>query len=197
MNYIYFGSSTKLKELSNLYECDILWDGKFYCSVEHVYVSLKFIKEDRCRFMKGGDLGSFDGLLVHKNIFYSKTLREEDVIKKISYWEKRKCIGIIAKLSGNVQNAKKLGLTFDGDNKSNKAKEMIFMRILRIKFQNEFFKNILKETNGLELIEFGKSCKRNFDRGIQEQWCGLVNNGVVYGKNRMGKLLMKVRNELL
>lgn len=197
MKYIYFGSGTKLKELSNLYQCDILWDGNVYCSVEHVYVSLKFIKEDRCRFMKGGDLGSFDGLLIHKNIFYSNTLSEEDVIKKISYWEKRKCIGIIAKLSGNVKNAKKLGLTFDGDNKSNKAKEMIFMRILRIKFQNEFFKNILKETNGLELIEFGKSCKRNFDSGIHEQWCGLVDNGVVYGQNKMGKLLMKVRNELL
>lgn len=196
MEFVYFGSGTKLKELSNLYECELNYNGNVYCSVEHIYQSLKFIEEDRHRFMISGDLGSYDGLMKYKSVFYPKKWSEEDVTKKISYWKERNCVGIIAKLSSNPKNSDKLGLTFIGMNKSDAEKTRLFIEILQLKFENEFFKDVLKKTSGLELIEFGKSCKRNFDKGIQEKWCGLVQDGVVYGKNIMGKIMMKVRDQL-
>jgi hypothetical protein len=111
MDYIYFGSCVKLRELSNLYECEIKYDGSVYRSVEHVYQSLKFIESDRKRFEKGGDLSDYECLRVYKSIFYKNDV---DIDKKISYWESKKCVGIVAKMCSSKKNVLKLGLTYSG-----------------------------------------------------------------------------------
>lgn len=191
-NVLYFGSGTKLKELSNLYECDILYKGNVYCSVENVYQSLKFIESDRHRFMKDGDLGGYYSLIKYGDIFFGKKGDIDLFNKKRNYWEKKKCIGIIGKMCSNTKYSKKLGLTFD----TFFEREKIFKEILIIKFENDKFKNILKNNKEKMLVEFSRSCKRNFEKGIIEKWCGLIDNGILYGENLMGKILMEIREDL-
>lgn len=194
-NVLYFGSGTKCKELSNLYECDILYKGNVYSCIENVYQSLKFIESDRCRFMKSGDLGGYDGLIKYGNIFYGKKSKEE-FEKKIEYWRKKNCIGIIGKLSSSVKNVKKLGLTFVKIKDENENL-LIFKELLIIKFENEKFKKILENSKGKYLVEFSRSCKRNFEKGIIEKWCGLVDDdNKLYGKNLMGSLIMDIREKM-
>ena len=192
--FVYFGSNTKLKELSNFYECEIEYKGNIYNSVENVYQSLKFNNEDRVRFMKYGDLGGYSGIVKYGKIFYGGKKSDEELNKKMEYWRKRKCIGIIAKLSSNEKYSKKLGLTFNSEYDSEFKRELIFKEILKIKYKNEKFKDILKKTNDNKLIEFGRSCKRLYEKGVNDKWCGLVDNGILFGENRMGKWLMEIRD---
>jgi predicted NAD-dependent protein-ADP-ribosyltransferase YbiA (DUF1768 family) len=189
-NVLYFGSGTKCKELSNLYKCEILYKGNVYNSVENVYQSLKFIESDHHRFMKCGDLGGYDGLIKYGNIFYGNNKSKEEIEKKMEYWRKKNCIGIIAKMSGNIKYSKKLGLTFIG------IKNDVFKEILKIKFENEKFKKILENSKGKYLVEFSRSCKKNFEKGIIEKWCGLVDDNKLYGENLMGNIIMDIRENL-
>lgn len=191
-NVLYFGSGTKCKELSNLYECEILYKGNVYNSVENVYQSLKFIESDHSRFMKSGDLGGYEGLIKYGNIFYGNKKSKEEIEKKMEYWRKRHCIGIIGKISSNIKNSKKLGLTFVGI----KDCVLIFKEILIIKFENEKFKRILENSKGKYLVEFSRSCKRNFEKGIIEKWCGLVDDNKLYGNNLMGNIIMDIRENM-
>jgi len=193
---LYFGSAMKLRELSNLYECDILFEGDVYNSVENVYQSLKFKKEDRVRFMKDGDLGGYDGLIKYGKIFYGKNKSQEELNKKMEYWKKRKCIGIIAKMSSNKKYVEKLGLTYNKEIFNDYEKKLIFKEILMIKFNNKKFNKILEESKGKILIEFSRSSKRNYENGIIEKWCGLVDNGVLYGNNLMGNIIMDIRKNI-
>jgi predicted NAD-dependent protein-ADP-ribosyltransferase YbiA (DUF1768 family) len=186
MEFVYFGSGTSLKELSNFYNCEISYKGNLYNSVEHVYVSLKFIETDRIRFQKNSDLGDFNAFERYKDIFYPKTV---DISKKINYWKSRRCVGIVAKMCGNPKNAKKLGLTFTMDLV---AKEELMMEILKIKFENIEFKKILKQTGNKILVEF----KRNFIKNEKEYWGGYVVDNIIYGNNKMGSLLMELRKNI-
>lgn len=189
-NYIYFGSSTTLKTLSNFYECVIEYDGDMYNSTEHAYQSLKFIKSDRHRFTISGDLGSYDGIQKFGKIFYGKNITQEDLSKKIDYWKTRKCIGVVAKMSSNPKFSKRLGLTYEEDHE----KDEKFKDILKIKYDIPRFKKILDKTKGRLIIEFSRGAKRLHERGIREKWCGLVEDGILYGENTMGKWLMEIRD---
>ena len=71
--------------------------------------------------------------------------------KKWNIGEKKNCIGIIGKLSSNIKNVKKLGLTFVGI-KDDNENELIFKEILIIKFENEKFKKILENSKGKYLV---------------------------------------------
>jgi predicted NAD-dependent protein-ADP-ribosyltransferase YbiA (DUF1768 family) len=186
-----------LKELSNLYECDIVYHGNEYNSVEHVYQSIKFIENDRKRFMKNGDLGGYNGLIVNGEIFYGQKVAGDNdaLVKKMMYWKKKDCVGIVAKMSSNPKYAPKLGLTFLPV-KSDDETIKIFKEVLLIKFKLQPFKAILKNTGSKFLVEFSRSAKRNHENNVVEKWCGLIDNGILYGKNLMGDIMMDVRNKL-
>ena len=46
------------------------------------------------------------------------------------------------------------------------------------------------------LVEFDKGAKRETDAGREPFWTGLVQDGVLYGRNWMGKMMMLLREEL-
>ena len=68
-----------------------------------------FAEKDRPRFSKTGDLGNFDAFIKFKNIFFGKNANNKLAQKKIDYWDKKKNIGIVAKMAVNRYD--KLGLT--------------------------------------------------------------------------------------
>lgn len=66
------------------------------------------------------------------------------------------------------------------------CKEVVMIDVVRLKFnQNTGLKEALLATNGFELVEFAPWCDR---------FWGVDKNMI--GENRMGKILMKVREEL-
>ena len=184
---MYFGSSTKNRELSNLYSCLIEYKGERYNSLEHVYQSLKFKPKQRHRFTVGGDLGDFDALLMFKQVFYTKKTTEQDVYKKIDYWGKRNCIGIVAKMASNKKHSKKLGLSYIG------VDDDVFYDLLKLKFAIPEFRDLLLDTKDEELVEFSRFAKTRPD---QEKWGGMIVDGKLYGENKMGKMIMKTRSYL-
>ena len=191
--FIYFGSNTKYRELSNFFECSIEYNGLIYPSVEHVYASLKFIESDRHRFTITGDLGQYNAFIVYGHIFYKAG---DSFIQKQKYWSTRQCIGIIAKMASSPNNVKKLGLTFVPE-LSLQQKVDLFYKLLLIKFRQPLFLNILRGTGDAELVELSNRAQMHERKGVVVEWCGYVSSGVVYGNNRMGKILMKVREALV
>ena len=83
----------------------IEYDGLTYYSLEHAFQAQKYIKEQRIRFSKDGDLGVWDG--------FSLVCNHENWKEKYNYWEKKGNIGVIAKLATNKINEKKLHLVKD------------------------------------------------------------------------------------
>ena len=194
---IYFGSSTEMNKLSNLYESHISFGGNIYRSIEHIYQSLKFEEDDRHRFQIGGDLDNYESLLTYKDIFYTKNLAEDGVERKIKYWKSRRCVGIVPKMASNPKNVKKLGLTFAENEFTRKECFLIFRNLLLLKFTNNVnLKDILLSTEDNILVEFSRHAKSKHDRGIIEKWGGVVVDDVFYGKNWMGLMMMETR-ELL
>lgn len=80
--------------------------------------------------------------------------------------------------------AKKIGKNIPLREDWNDVKIDIMESLLREKFSKQLFKQLLKNTGDAELIE-GNTWGDEF-------W-GVYNN---YGHNHLGKLLMKIRNEL-
>ena len=195
-NYLYFGSTTTLNQLSNLYECSLQYKGSFYPSIEHIFVSLKFQEKDRHRFMIDGDLGHYPALITYGELFYGKKIGLGGYTKNMEYWKKRKCIGIIAKISSNIKYYRKLGLQHIPEI-SDDEKMIIFKDILQIKFDIPFFRHILLKTCGFYLVEFSRSAKRNYQNGIKEKWTGYIENQLLYGHNYMGYILMDIRNNYI
>lgn len=183
-NFIYFGSNTikPYHFLSNLAEIKdtIEYNGLIYNSVEHAFQSQLFIKSDRFRFSKDGDLGSWDGL---KYFF-----KPNEVEQKFKYWNKKFNIGIVAKMASNKKYHKKLKLTAiktDLDSTFN-----LWFGILIKKYTIPFFKDILLKTNNNYLCEFDRLAESRPDKTY---WGGMVKNKKLYGENIMGKYLMAIR----
>ncbi len=66
-----------------------------------------------------------------------------------------------------------------------------------IKFENEKFKKILENNKEKYLVEFSRSCKRNFEKGIIEKWCGLIDDNKIYGRNLMVNIIMDIRENIV
>lgn len=147
-------------------------EGLIYPSVEHAYQAQKYIERDRIRFSINGDLGNWDGF---------KLIHDKDV----NYWKKKDNIGIIAKMATNPKNTKKLGLKI---NKKFKCTIDLWLDILILKFQKEYYKNILLATNNLYLLEFDRRARL---RG--SEWGGIIEDRVLYGDNKMGIYIMIIR----
>ena len=162
--------------------------GKFtYPSVEHAYQAVKFMDCDKHRFTICGDLGGWDGM---------KLIYPNDHDNKIRYWSKKNNIGIIAKLAVRLDNIKKLNLTLDKTIIMQKINDKIWPVLLTKKFQEEKFKDILIKTGKNYLLEFSRSAKIESERNRKPYYNGLIEDGILYGDNKMGQYLMQVRSEL-
>lgn len=107
---------------------------------------------------------------------------------------KKDNIGIIAKMATNIRIGKKLGLIRD---KIFSSSTKLWIEILTIKFNILEFKNILQSTLNKYLLEFDRGSKRNCETNNNiPLWSGLIDNGILYGNNLMGKYLMIVRLNL-
>lgn len=190
MQFIYFGSSTKCRKFSNFYECKIEYNGTLYRSVEHAFQSQKFNESEK--FAIGGDFDNYDSLKNYKQIFYTKKITDEELDKKISYWSQRKCVGVVAKLVSGVKHPR-FGLSYKKDFIDS---EDLMRQLLIIKFKDQELAKLLVSTEDKILVEFSKSAFRNFQNSKIEKWTGLVKDGVIYGENTMGKLLMEIRESL-
>jgi len=74
--------------------------------------------------------------------------------------------------------------------------QAVWMNILRQKFMSEENKSIgkvLMNTEDVYLLEFSRTAKYQYDKGINTYWAGIVKNDVLYGENQMRKYLMKIR----
>lgn len=160
-------------------------DKLVFCSSEHAFQSRKYVEEDRVRFSIEGDLGTIDGFAL---VFPEKVFEQ-----KRDYWMKKGNIGIIAKMATNKTIGKKLKLRrLDGYESSDE----LWMQILHSKFTIEKFRHTLSSTGDAYLLEFGRSAKREELLGKKPFWCGLIEDGVLYGENKMGKYLMRIRNHI-
>lgn len=153
-------------------------DGNVFLSAEHAYQASKFV--ERYRFAMNGDLGNEDGFKVvfGKNAYKTK--------KK--YWLKKGNIGIIAKMA--AKHFAKYGLTPIKDFVSTPE---LWMKILKKKFSISRFNKILMGTGDSYLLEFGRGCKKEYDKGHIPYWNGIIVDNKLYGINMMGMYLMEVR----
>ena len=182
---IQFYSSAKepyynLSNLSIIRE-GIDYNGIKYPSTEHAYQAQKFIESDRKRFSLDGDLGNLSGFAL--------------VGANEQQWMKKYNIGIIAKMASSDKNIKKLKLTKDPAFDVNKNYD-IWIKILREKYKLEWFKEILIGTGNAYLLEFSKGAEKDAKKGSPPFYSGLIKDGVLYGTNTMGKMLMIIRDEL-
>ena len=71
------------------------------------------------------------------------------------------------------------------------------MQILQCKYDKEPFKQLLKKTEDLYLLEFDRGAYHRFCPGPSSSpafWGGLIIQNALWGKNKMGKYLMQIRD---
>lgn len=183
----YSGASEPYNKLSNFAHIKegIKVDGLVFPSSEHAFQSFKYIESDRKRFSIDGDLGKLSGF----ELVYDKKEAE----KKKEWWMKKGNIGIIAKMATNEKIGKKLGLKRIDNFKST---DELWMKILKEKYANSEFKSILLNTKNHYLLEFDRGAKRQTLQGTIPFWTGLIEDGILYGENKMGNYLMEVRSSI-
>jgi predicted NAD-dependent protein-ADP-ribosyltransferase YbiA (DUF1768 family) len=157
----------------------IMFNNIIYPSTEHAFQSQKYVDSDKIRFSINGDLGSIDEGF---DLVFQK-----DSDKKKKYWMKKDNIGIIAKMATNKSIGIRLGLKRDPVFEST---DELWIDILNEKYKIDEFKNILMNTNNKYLLEFDRGAKKN-----NPVWSGIIENGVLYGNNKMGKYLMMIREK--
>jgi len=171
-------------------KCDITFP-----TTEHAYQSRKFPLSERHRFAVGGDLADWRAL---RFFFPRKRKPKEEtqdewvdrLAKKKKHWSKKKMIGILAKMASKPEHAKNAGLSAP-----KRVRQGIFYKFLRSKYErDERLMKVLLSTGSAHLIEFARGAKLREDRGgAPERWAANVTDGVLYGDNRMGLAMMRVR----
>ena len=212
---VYFGSQSAnpFHLLSNFAiikpeEGTIFFRGFHFNSAEHAYQSLKFPQDKIYLLSVDGPYSKFTCFVdegPHGDVLFANLSPEKKVLK-MKYWEKKGNIGIIAKMISAPDVMEKLGIVpvpiqYSDD---------IWLDILRQKFQIPRFRQILKPSEPLKnkqanvfinnlyrgtetLIEFSKSAKSSdsfFGACVDSE------DGKIYGNNYMGKMLMKIRDEI-
>jgi predicted NAD-dependent protein-ADP-ribosyltransferase YbiA (DUF1768 family) len=189
------GSPVKsnLRKLSNFHHVQmavcINGTTRRFISSEHAYVFYSVVPNDE--LTEGGALSTFAGL----SVIQDKLGKSIETIAE--YW-KDDMIGVVAKLVGNC--ARK---TRDEPLLDMVQKRLLWMVILRSKFQDPEMRKALLETGDSHLVEYCKGAVRRQRIGIApERWGGWDytpddNSGVcIWGENNMGILLMNVRGEI-
>ena len=152
-----------------------------FASTEHAFQSRKYVEKDRIRFSINGDLGNIDG--------FKLVFKENEYEKKRDYWFAKDNIGIIAKMATNKKIGKKLGLERNTDFVST---DELWLQILLSKYRIEEFKQLLKKTDDIYLLEFDRMAYHRFNIS-PAFWGGNIINNELWGKNQMGKYLMHIR----
>jgi predicted NAD-dependent protein-ADP-ribosyltransferase YbiA (DUF1768 family) len=214
---IYFGSKSKspfhlLSNFAAVLPSDGSWidigDGNEYPSTEHAFQAQKFIPSDRKRFAVGGDLSTFDA---YKIVVLSKTGKSHTIFKTLNpkLHEDKGNVGVIAKMVTHKDRYPLLGLTLM--NPPFEPNDQIWMKLLQSKFSIPRFRNVLLPLQpfpikGVKdaylstaydgnqyLVEFSKSAMR-----FSVFYGGLIDKatGELHGQNRMGLLLMELRDHL-
>ena len=175
-------------------------DNKKFGNVDAAYQSLKLVPEDRHHFAEGGKLSTLDAF----NLMYGTDV----AAKKIRHFGPKKankscarnrngCVGAVQKLAVKRPMAKKLGLTLlpQEDRLDIDETSRLFTELLLAKFRaNPELCAMLLETGNKTLVEFDRGAERRSKSGDPPLFTGLVGkDGVLYGQNLMGKLLMDVR----
>ena len=62
--------------------------------------------------------------------------------------------------------------------------------------RNPLLRYKLLATGDVMLIEFDRGAKRESEAGRPPLWTGMVKDGVLYGQNLMGNMMMEVRDQL-
>ena len=156
-------------------------DKLVFASTEHAFQSCKYAEKDRPRFSVNGDLGTVEG--------FRLVFKEKEYEKKRDYWMKKGNIGIVAKMATNEKLCKKLDLERNPDFKSTNE---LWIQILLYKYRKEEFKQLLKSTNDIYLLEFDRMAYHRFG-GSLAFWGGNIIDNKLWGKNLMGKYLMHGR----
>ena len=173
---IFFFSGSRLPycQLSNFFEVDIEMEEGVFPSVEHYFQGMKFIPEDRKRFIKGGE---FD-----RKKETAATNAKEETAK-----------GRLAKSAGSKSGSAKFKLTLAPDGLDQEVAKRRMKRALQKKFEKEPFKSLLLETGASrQLIHIPSRGQTDFWTGKRDK-----KTGEIVGENTMGKLLMEVRDSLL
>ena len=162
----------------------IIIDGLEFPSSEHAFQANRFDKpKDRQRFTTDGDLGQVDSGF---QLIYG-----DEWEKKRDWWMKKGNIGIIAKLAVSEKYRKDLGLTI---NSKFQSTDELWIKILSAKFSIEKLKSVLLSTSGKYLLEFDRGAKKSQeDYKNPPYWCGLIEDGKLFGHNIMGHYLMIIR----
>ena len=224
------------RQLSNFWECRITFNashvteamadrwprlrewlggqGCTFASSEHVWQSLKAAtKEDFDRFHGSGDLANFNCLSPAAALVIFPSKKEKKGATDWTYWSRRQCCGVIAKMAVNGVRARKLHLQVDiGCEFLPRGLELdTWHAILRQKYtQNPLLAAVLRSTSHAPyLLEFSRSAQAREKKqppsgsdcngdGSKEYWGGLIDmNGVLYGQNVMGRLMMDVRKFII
>ena len=198
-SFVYFGSGTKIGELSNFAKCPnpFLWKNHLWNSSEAAYACwLRVDPVDWHRLAVGGDLSDLKtgiALLFPENL----------VAKKIKHYGskcsgmKPEMIGIIPKLATKQKYGKKIGLRLtERDEAKLETSDLfhIFVEILVEKYtHNPHFRDVLLSTRGKNLIEFDRGAVRETIKGRPPLWTGQVKEGILYGRNLQGDIQEHVR----
>lgn len=191
-----FAAGLRNRSLSNFAQCKVVVDGTEYPSTEHAWQARKARRQHvRHMFAVGGSLAQLADATLQR--FYPKTSADK-IKKKVAYWMRGKSVGIVAKLAANEKHAKKLGFTlgdFDYamEHLPEHELERIWLGLLRAKYtQNDDMREALLATGDTYLLEFDRGATRR-----DSFWGGIDDgNGGITGNNFMGRMLMKVRDEL-
>lgn len=195
--YFYSGGRGNLKKLSNLYSCDVVYDNIMYPSIEHAFQAFLIPQNFRTLLSVDGPYGSFDGMTTILCILKPKWSWErvqEEMNKKLKYWGKRECVGIVAKMFTHEKVFR-----FHGIRRNNVTVEDIdtfFSTVIMEKYKQLEFKKILIETGDKYLCEFDKSAYRKYETGDISRWGGMIKDSILYGHNQTGIYLMRIRARL-
>lgn len=196
-----FGATIGNRQLSNFAKCGVMFRDPFgklqmYSSSEAVWQGSKARSERVSKmFLQDGALGSLAAAAFKK--FFPRT-DDEKLAKKLKYWSRGESVGILAKMASNKKHAKKLGIeeseyNYEIEHLPEDELEERWLPILRAKYApNTPMRKTLLETGEEYLLEFDRGATR------RDSFWGAIDDedGNITGNNFMGRMLMKVRDEI-
>lgn len=204
-NVFYFGSGARgeARVLSNFFQCRVEYKGVVYPSAEHAFQAQRVPEQHRHMFAKDGVLANWEEgfrlLLPPPQRARSQeqlAKYEATLLKKVEYWSSRgslPMIGIMAKMAvhdgrvGRLFGGGLLELTFE-------QCQDILIDILTKKYELVGCREVLLSTGKRMLVEHARFQKA--ERSEPTRWGGKVVEGVLYGHNQMGSLLMHIRDSI-
>jgi hypothetical protein len=195
--FVYFKAGVKSKTgyqvslLSNLaVGPQFEFNGLFYYSAEHAYMSVRVDAESRERFSINGDLGCFENM---KNLNTMAWWNNLPFNKKASnLWCINGMDGQIATQATKYESCKMLGIKLVTQSINPNEEWELWNKILSAKFAaNKNARDVLLASDNCLLIETARR------QPGKSKWGGLVKDGVLLGKNTMGRYLCRVREMII